>query len=191
MELSIASLGFTQEELQERVIDRICETLLSSIEYDPDDGGEHPVASKFQQAIKKRVVQQCDDTINAIAEKHILPNVAQYIEELTIQETNNYGEKRGQPTTFIEFLVGRAKNYMQEPVDSSGKNKSESGNSYWSGKETRITHLIHQHLQYSIETAMKDAMNVATGEIARGIHETARLKLNEIAASMKVQVTTK
>ena len=57
----------------------------------------YPVASKFQQAIKQRIVQETKDTINAIAEKHVLPNVAQYIEELTIQKTNEYGEKLGDP----------------------------------------------------------------------------------------------
>jgi len=191
MDLSLEGLGFTKGDLQERVIDRICETLLSSIEYDPEDGGEYPVASKFQQAIKQRIEQKTKDTINAVAEKHVLPNVTKYIEELTIQKTNEYGEKRGASFTFIEYLTDRAKEYMQEKVNYEGKDKAECGGYSFSGAQTRITHLVNRHLHNSIETAMKDAMNVATGEIARGIHETARLKLNEIAASLKVQVSAK
>lgn len=191
MELNLETLGFTKDELQERVIDRISETLLTGMEYDPENDTEYPVASRFQQAIKKRIEQQVNETINAIAEKHVLPNVSKYVEELTIQQTNQYGEKRGESVTFIEYLTQRAKDYMQEKVDFKGKSKTEDGGYNWSGTQTRITHLVHQHLHYSIETAMKDALKVATGEIAKGIHETARLKLNEIAATMKVNVTTK
>lgn len=190
MNIDLKSLGFTNEELQERVIDRICESLLSSMEYDPDSDREFPVANRFQNEIKKRVEVRINETINALAEKYVLPNVAQYIEELTIQTTNNYGEKKGEPVTFIEYLVSRAKAYMQEQVDSSGRSNAESTTPYWSGKQTRITMLVHKHLADSVETAMKDAMTVATGEVARGIHETARMKLNEIAASLKVKVTT-
>lgn len=189
--INLESLGFTQEELQERVIDRICESLLSSIEYDPEDGGEYPVASKFKQLIDKRISQQVDETINALAEKHVIPNVTQYIETLTLQETNAWGEKRGEPVSFIEYLTQRAQEYMQEKVNFEGKTKAEAGSYSWSGAQTRITHMIHQHLHYSIESAMKQAMQVATGEIAKGLQETAKIKLGEIASNLKVQVSTK
>lgn len=191
MNLDLASLGFTKEELQERVIDRICQNILATMEYDPESDSEYPIASKFQQAIKQRVEQKVNETISALAEKHVLPNVAQYIETLTIQQTNQWGEKRGEPVTFIEYLTQRAQDYMQEKVDWDGKSKAERSGYSWEGKQTRITHLINSHLHFSIESAMKDALKVATGEIAKGIHETARVKLNEIAASLKVSVTTK
>lgn len=191
MNIDLQSLGFTQEELQDRVVERICEQLLTSIDYDPDSGEEAPVASRFQNAIKDMVKKRVDETINALAERYLLPNVGKFIEELTIQETNQWGEKRGEPVTFIEYLVGRGKAYMQEEVDNYGKTKAEANGSWYGAKQTRITYLIHQHLANSIETAMKDAMKVATGEIAKGIHETARHKLNEIAASLKVSVATK
>ena len=190
MSIDIASLGFTKEELQERVIERICEQLLTGMEYDPDSGDEFQVASTFRRAIDARVKEQINATINAIAEREVLPNVASYIENLTLQETNTWGEKKGEPVTFTQYLVGRAQSYMQEEVSRDGKSKAESDSYSWSGtKQTRITYLIHQHLHYSIQTAMKDALQVATGEIAKGIHETARHKLNEIAASLKVQVS--
>lgn len=189
--MDLQQLGFTQEELQDRVVERICEQLLTSIEYDAE-GDEYPASSRFQSAIKDLIKKRVDETISAMAERYVLPNVAKYIEELTLQQTNSWGEKKGEPVTFIEYLVGRAQAYMQEEVNHEGKSQKEAGNYGWSGaRQTRITHLINRHLQYSIETAMKNALNVATGEIAKGIHETAKIKLNEIASSMKVSVTTK
>lgn len=191
MSIDLAALGITQAELQDRVIERVCEQLLTGIGYDPEGEGEFTTASAFHRQIQARIQAQITDTINAIAEREILPNVASFIENLILQETNSWGEKQGAPVTFIEYLVKRAEAYMQEKVDFKGMDKANSGSYSWTGTQTRITHLVHAHLHYSIETAMKEALNVATGSIAKGIHETARLKLNEIAASMKVQVATK
>jgi len=188
MNMDIEALGFTQEELQDRVVNQICETVLSGMEYDPHE--DCPVASRFEKVINARIEQQVNDTINALAEKHVLPNVAQYIEELTLQKTNEWGEKKGEPVTFVEYLVQRAQAYMQEKVDFDGKSKDEAGYS-WRGKQTRITCLIHAHLHYAIESAMKKALSGATGEIAKGISETAKIQLNKIAAKMDIAVTTR
>jgi hypothetical protein len=187
MSLDLTALGFTKEELQDRVIDQIVQSVMCG-KWTDEDGEESLRDSRFKQELDKRIKTRIDDTINALAEKHVLPNVSQYIENLTIQQTNQYGERKGAPVTFIEYLVQRAKDYMQEEVNSSGKTRAEDSYGF-TGKQTRITYLIHQHLHYSIETAMKNSMVLATGEIARGIHETARHKLNEIAASLKVSVT--
>lgn len=190
MSLDLQALGFTQEELQTRVIDQIVERVLTGVYFD-EDGDEVLRNSRFATELNKKIQDRIDTTISAIAEKHVLPNVTQYIEDLTIQETNQWGEKKGVKASFTEYLIGRAQAYMQEQVDHNGSDKSTSRDSYWSGKQTRITYLIHAHLHHHIETAMKDSMKTAMGEIAKGLHETTRLKLNEIAAGMKVAVTTK
>ena len=192
MNIDLQTLGFTQEELQDRVIDRLCDQLLTSRGFNPETDDDVTFPSSLQRKLDERIKTHINDTINALAEKYILPNVASYIENLTLQQTNQWGEKKGDPITFVEYMVERAQAYMQEKVDWSGKSKSESGNGYgWSGQQTRITHLIHEHLHHSIETAMKAAMKDLTGEVAKGINETAKHKLSEIAANLKVQVTSK
>lgn len=191
MELNLEILGFTKEELQERVVARICEQLLTGVGYDPYSDEEFTTASQFHRQMQARIKETINGTIDSIAEREVLPNVASYIENLTLQTTNEWGEKKGAPVTFTEYLVKRAQAYMQEKVDYNGKGKEESGGYSWSGTQTRITYLVNSHLHNSIEVAMKDSLRVGLGEVAKGIHETARLKLNEIAAGMKVQVTTK
>lgn len=187
MSLDIESLGFTKEELQSRVIERICSQLLESVGFD-EDGDEYPVSSQFKNLIDQRIKQQIDETINAIAEKHILPNVTSYIENLTLQETNRWGESTKEPVTFIEYLARRAESYLQEKVDYEGKTKDECRGFSFNGAQTRITHLVHKHLHYSIETAMKDAMKIATSGIAKGIEETIKVKLAEVQEKLKVEV---
>ncbi|WP_414553237.1 hypothetical protein [Stenotrophomonas forensis] len=190
MDITLESLGFTKEELQERVIARICAKLLEGVGYDEDDN-EFTTASQFQRQMQARVREQIETTINTIAEREVLPNVATYIENLTLQETNRWGEKTGEKVTFIEYLTRRAEAYMQEKVNFDGKTKDEADSYSWSGTQTRITHLVHQHLHYSIDSAMKDALKIANSAIATGIQETVKTKLAEISTTLKVGVISK
>jgi hypothetical protein len=188
--ITLESLGFTQDELRERVVESVVDRLMQRVYFD-EDGEPAYGQSGLKQELEKAVKARIDAAVNALADKHILPNVTAYLENMCLQQTNQWGEAKGEKLTFVEYLVKRAEYYMQEQVDSSGKSKAENDSYGWNGKQTRITHLIHQHLHYSIETAMKDALNVALGSVAKGIHETCRLKLNEIAATLRVGVATK
>ena len=190
MNIDLASIGLTQEEVQERVIAKICSGLLTEQCIDNESGDTFDGDSSLARALNKAVREQVDNTINNLAAKHVLPNVAQYIENLTLQATNQWGEKSGKSMTFIEYLVQRAELYMSEQVSYDGKGKAESRDNYsWKGTQTRLAHMIHQHLHYSIETAMKSAMASANAAVANGIAETAKVKLAEIAKNLKVQVS--
>lgn len=187
--IDLKQLGFTQEELQERVVERIVNQVMIDKVYDHESDSEYDRHSQFREELKKRVKTRIDEKIDELAQQFVLPNVSEYIETLTLQHTNQYGERKGEPVTFIEYLVARAKDYMQERVDHSGQDKATANSYGWNGKQTRITYLIEKHLQYSIETAMKDSLKIATGEIANGIAETAKIKLQEISKNLKVQVS--
>jgi hypothetical protein len=190
MSINLESLGFTNEELRERVIDRIVDQVMDS-EYEDEDGRSIRSSSSFGRALHLKVQKQIDDTVATMAEKYILPNVSAYIESLTLQETNKWGEKSGMQVTFIEYLVKRAEAYMTEQVDGDGKSKAESTASYWSAKQTRVSSLINKHLHYSIETAMKQALSDAHSKIVKGLEDTVKMKLAEISQGLKVTVMTK
>jgi hypothetical protein len=186
MAVTIDDLGITQEELVNRVVDRIADLFLLT-KVAGEDGEEWDDDSSFAKNVKREVQTRVDQAVNALADKHVLPNVTQYIESLTLQETTKWGEKRGKPLTFIEYLVLRAETYMNELVDCDGKNESEARDSYsWSGKQSRLTHAIHQHLHISIETAMKQVLADANSQLVKGIQETVKAKLQEVAAKLKV-----
>lgn len=183
MELNLEALGFTKEELQQRVVDQLCKELMTNLAYEENE--EYPIDSEFGKKLKAVVKLHIDDTIMAIAQIHIFPKVSEYIENLTLKETNKWGEAKGQSLTFIEYMVQRAEAYMIEKVDYNGKAKGQDSYS-WKGTQTRLSHLIHQHLQYSIENAMKAALTEANSHIAKGLEETVKIKLAEISKSLKV-----
>lgn len=185
--INLEALGFTKEELQRRVIDQIVEQMMHEPDED-EDGGTFIRRSDFRQALDKQIKSHIDATVGRLAEQHVLPNVSKYIENLSLVETNAWGEKTKEPVTFIEYLVKRAETYLTEKVDNDGKSKDEAGGYSWSGKQSRVTYLINRHLQYSIETAMKDAVAKANAILVVGLQETAKLKLAEIAQQLRVTI---
>lgn len=188
--ITLESLGLTQEELADRVVTKLAESIKTGVSYD-EDGEEYFSDSNFMRTLNQKVQDMLNAKIDEIGEKHVLPKVTAMVENLVLQETNKWGEKRGEPVTFVEYMVGRAEAYMNEPVNYDGKTKEQSGSYSFSPTQTRITHLIEGHLHYSISTAMKTALNDATTNIAKGINETVRLKLNEAIQGFKVTTAVK
>ncbi len=190
--MDLQELGFTQEELQKRVIERLCEELMHhTVSEDGEGSYEWIEGSGFRKALDAKIKDGIDGAIDLLAEEHVLPNVAKQVEETCLQETNQWGEARGEPITFVEYLVFRAERYLTEQVDYDGKGKGERGGYSWTGKQSRVTHLVHQHLHYSIQEAMAKALQKANSAIAIGIQETVKLKLAEVVASLKVSATVK
>lgn len=190
--LTLESLGLSQEEITTRVVDRMVDRLLTAYDYD-EDGKEAPSGpTKFMTALQQQVKAKVDQAIEDIAAKNVLPNVAGYVETLCMQETNKWGEKTGKAQTFTEYLVARAEKYLTEEVNYEGQSQAEARDSYgWRKSQTRVSHLVHKHLQYSIDTAMKAALANANSAIVGGLEQAVKIKLNEVAAALKVEVKTK
>lgn len=183
--LDLEALGFTKEEIQNRVVDQAVKQLLMCSTYN-EDGDEVEISSDFGRQLKKAVKQKVDETINRLAEKHILPDVGKYIENITLQQTNSWGEKTGKSMTFVEYLTNRAEHYLNEKVNYEGKSKEEVGGYSWSGTQTRITHLVHEHLHFTIAEAMKNAVKNVNSVIIPALAETCKLKLGELSTNLKV-----
>lgn len=187
--MDLKDLGFTQKELQSKVVDRISEKLMTRDSCD-ENGDLWVKSSEFKTALETRIKEGIDAAINKLAEEHLLPNVAKQVEEMCLQSTNEWGEKKGEPLSFTEYLIARAERYLAEKVDYDGNSKSEKGGYSWSGTQTRITHLVEKHLHYKIESAMKKAVQEANDVITKGITETVKIKLAEINAKLKITVKT-
>lgn len=190
MSINIESLGFTKEELFDRVVSKVTETLLA--EYCTDEeGGEHARRSAFQNKLQAAVLKRVDEAIIALGKKHVLPNAVKMLEGIVLQKTNAWGEKEGPEQTFVEYLISRADAYMRENVDYEGKPLTTDGSRYGSSKaQTRVVHLIDKHLHFRIETAMKSAMAAANASLVKGLEETVKIKLGEIAEKLKMEVKT-
>lgn len=188
-ELTLESLGLDQDKLADKLVDRLAQNMLTSIGYDEDGDewfGTSPFANKLNNMVKARL----DKIVSDLADKHVLPRVNEMVEGLVLQQTNQWGEKIGQPVTFIEYLTQRAENWMREEVSYDGKTKGQDSFN-WRKYGTRVEYLLDKHLQYSIESAMKAAVGEANKTIAGGLVDAVKIKLAEISSSLKVKVETK
>lgn len=181
----LEALGISRDELIENIIQRCSDDILSSTAFD-EDGNDVRMKSDVEKRLQALCKETIDRRVQEIAETHILPVISQRIDNLVLQQTNTWGEKTGKPVPFIEYLVQRADAYLTEKVNYEGKSKAEVGGYSFSGDQSRITHMVHKHLHYSIETAMKNAVSQVNAALSKGLQETVKLKIDEIVSSLKV-----
>lgn len=187
--LTLESLGLTKDEIIARVVDKIANDVRHETLSDEDGEPIAGCSTRIEKEIQARVQAKLDACVAEIAERHVLPNIAKSVETLVIQETDRWGQKRGNPVTFIEYMVQRAEAYMTEQVDFRGNPKGTDSFS-WNAKSTRVAHMIHEHLHYQIEQAMKKAIGDLNSSVAKGLHEATRMALNEVYSKLKVEVKT-
>lgn len=189
MNITLESIGLSQDALAERVVEKLVEGLTTSLNYD-EDGGEFRGASPFARKLNDMVKARVDVIVNDIGEKHILPRVTEMVENMVLQETNKWGEKVGQPVTFIEYMTQRADAWLREEVDFQGKVKGRDSFS-WRKFGTRVQYMIDEHLQYTVHKAMENAVKDANQSIVGGLKQAVSIALDEVAAKLKVEVKTK
>jgi hypothetical protein len=189
--ITIESLGITSNELIDRVVQRVADSVLEYPVYDEDGEPAGARDTAFMKALEKKVAEKIDAAVSAIAGRNVLPNIEQYVENLCLQQTNQWGERTGQKLTFTEYLVQRAEAYLVEPVDYEGRAKGERDAYSWKASGTRVSHIVHKHLQYSIQTAMEGALKTANSKIVEGIERAVKIKLKEVSEALKVDVKLK
>lgn len=191
--INLASLGITEDQLIEKIIDRTVDRLLESVGYDIS-GDELAEGTALTRRMDKAVTdlnglvqKMLDAKVEELGDTHVKPLIESRLESLVLQQTNAWGEKVGKPVTFIEYLVRRADAYMTEEVDHNGKSKDQERYD-WRKHSTRVVYMMDKHLQYSIDAAMKQALASANSSISKGIAEAVKIALAETQAKLKVEV---
>jgi hypothetical protein len=188
--LSLESLGLSKEELTERLLDRLTDAVMTE-SFTDYDGDEMTRKSPLMRKLQSRIKEQIDAVIVDIGDKLVAPQITKMIEETSLQATNAWGEPKGEPITFTEYLVQRANAYICEEVNHRGEAKNASRDSYWSKSGTRITHMIHQHFDYEIKQAMTKAYEQANKSITDGIQKAVNQELAKISVKLKTDVVSK
>lgn len=186
---TLEALGFTKDEIAERIIDRAVQQLLKAEDSD-EDGYSYGVPSSFANAIDAIIRNKIDEAVVKAGDEVVAPAITKLIEGHVMQRTNEWGEKRGEAVSFNDYLVQRAEAYMVEQVDFQGRPKSP--NEYnWKPSGTRVATMIDKHLHYHIERAMTEALSHAHSHIAQGLNEAARIAISNLQVQVKTDVKTK
>ena len=183
-----ADLGITPEEMRELILERAADKIAAQALGDDYDGDiEARAERKIREALEAATAVAVDKAIAA----HVDPFISGELEKIVFQRTNEWGEKKGEPQSFREYIIARADAYLAEPVSYDGKTRAEAGGFSWNKSTTRVAFMLDKHLQYHIESAMKAALADANSKIAGGLLEAVKHALAEASTKLKVAVTTK
>lgn len=192
MELTCESLGITPSEIAEKVAQKIAERMLAEVlpGYDDETGQEvtEEKETRFQVLVRKRVAAKVSAAVDAVADQVLGCNLDKQLASLTFPQTNAFGEHKKEPLTLLEYIARRVDTYLTERVDMDGRSSS---NSYSDKSQTRVTWMVDKHLAWTIQSNMEAALKEANAQIVGGIAETVKLKLADIAAKLKISVTTR
>lgn len=191
-EITLESLGLTKEEIQKRIVERICDGLMEDqLRYDGEGESESWRTTPFAKALDKRIKEHIDAKVSALFEAHVIGKVEAMVHGLTLQKTNDWGEPKAEPITFVQYLIQRAERYMTEQVDYEGRSKGKNHYGSWNAQGTRITHIVEKYLHFHIEQAMKTILEHGNATLVEGIEKTVSIKLAEISKKLKVEVKTR
>jgi hypothetical protein len=186
---TLEALGINPEELGERIVDQAVDVLLNTTGFNHETEEETRYESRFKREIERRIQQAVDEKIAALAEVHLTPRVGEMIESANMMRTNQYGEPKGEPMTFKEYIASRAEAYMSEPVNYNGQSKSEMNDSYnWRADGPRLTVLMRSYIRETLEKHAKAAVTDVNKVIADNIGKAAKEAITAAAAAIKVEV---
>lgn len=184
--LTLEQLGITNEDLIERVVERLVDNFLGDGE--TDEFGYQRTES-ITKSVKTIIEERVSTSVKKVCEEHVIPKVEEMIKGLVIQETNAYGEKRGKQQSFVEFAVARAEAYLQQNVNYNGEGQTEKDSYGWKPDATRLVFLVKKQISADIEKAVKESLTNCTKQIAESLAEVTKIKLKEAAQKLRMDVS--
>jgi hypothetical protein len=184
--IDLASLGFTKEELQERVVARIADDILTSSGFD-DDGEPVAMASGFKKQVAALVTNRVDDAVATLCKQVVDENFADYLSRVQLQRTTHWGEKKGDPMSFVDFITHRAHEYLNEQVDREGKPKNDS---YFRPETTRAMWLTNAAVHKNIIDVMNQCLTGHNNTVGEAIAIAVKTAIDNVKTSFKVTTTT-
>jgi hypothetical protein len=177
----LQTIGLTQDDLKDRIIDQACEELLRGKGAD-EDRFESTLARALGSKIEKRIAATAD----AFVDKTVGPHVAKYIDQTLLQPTDNWGNNKGTPKTFAEYVIERFNAYLKERVTPSGQTAG-----YRENTVERGAWLVTQHISAAIDKIIKDSIGTAVATIKDGIDGQIKSVLERTFVEVSTEVGQK
>lgn len=181
-DITLSQLGISAESLETKLLEILAQdfwekSFAGSVD---DEGRYHRLENFILSKLEKQTKEAIDTAIEKLGSETLGPAIETFIQNYKVQQTNAYGEKKGEAKTFTEYLMSMAETYCLQPVDFNGT----TSNSYTHKDHTRIAHLIDKHLSNEIEKLVKTHIHEANKLFARGLNETVRMMINETFAKL-------
>jgi hypothetical protein len=178
MNLDLAAIGLTPEDLQDRVVE--CLTNKLYLDTFADDEGN--ICGRPKAKLDEHVNKLINNALAQYAEKTLTPAITSGMACLIIHNTNEYGEKKGPPLTLTEYVTKAADNYLREQVNHEGKAKSQgSYDSYnWKPESSRAFWLLNKSIQENVNVQINAALATVNTEVASAVSTAVKAQIEKI-----------
>lgn len=164
--MNLQDLGITNEDLVNRLVERLAEGLLDN---------DETFADRVHRSVQERIKEQTEWIAHGIAKEEIERQVKAVI-DAPWQESTSWGEKRGEPKTFRELVNEKIAATLIRRVDSNGRLLE-----YGEGQK-----LIDFLIRSQVEATVKDEIKTAVTAAATAARNEVLGKVNEaVLAAVK------
>ena len=140
------------------------------------------VVGKVAGWIYKDLKPQVEEAVTAMLNDRVNEAILEVVNR-TVQETNKYGEPKGEPSTILELLMRDTEVWMTEKVDSQGR----TGTSY--NQKPRINWLLTQALNGTRNNRGGDLHDMIVKAIKNQVGDVTEIVDNYVAAAVKARFT--
>lgn len=175
----LQQLNITKQELTNKLIDTLIDEYVHG-DYDH-------LYNELDRGLKKYFKETIDSKLETIFKEQVEPLIHVKIDNLILQQTNEWGESKGKEYTLVEYLVDKSEHWLNEHVDYKGNGKRE-GSWGWRKDQTRLANMINEHLAYQIESALEKTIKNLKTTLNKSLEETLKIKLNNIISEFDIVI---
>jgi len=192
--MDLQELGITKEELVNRLVQKLADEIMQEKHTAYDDDGEYSGSYSGKSRFAKKLAERLDEVVDAKVETLITntiePDISTRVDELVLQATNRWGEKRGHPVTLAEYVTGIADAYLNEPVDWEGRTKADGGYG-WKAAGPRMMSIVDKYLQHHVAVEIQTMLKKLNEKLLPSFKSLVSQKLSDIAKDLNIQVTVR
>lgn len=172
-------LGITPEKIMEMAVEKLISGMR---EHYDDEYIEQRAARTFKEELQRKI----DDAVSAFLDKQLEPVLKGAVSTLILQPTNHYGERKGEPIPFVEYVTKRASEWLGEPVDGEGRAGRDS---YGGGtKQPRLMWAFDKYFGYQMQAAIKSVLDASLQSLGGSLAKMVEEHTRKLTAVVKVSL---
>jgi len=184
--MDLKELGFTQEELQQKVVETIVHDLMKQKNYDYDEDCACLGDSAFSRKLSSMMDDKIEESMRAMFEQKASGEIKVMIDEFIINHTDKCGEKINESESLSQFIVKKAESILNERVKFNGV-KSDSYNSR--DTTTRLEYMFNKAFDGKVSKLIDESVDHIKQTIENSLEESIQQRISTAFTKMRANLT--
>jgi hypothetical protein len=177
------SLGLSAEEIERKIIQQCTDDLMRQY-YTHEDGesaghGKSTIVEKLEEKMAERI----DAALEKVVSERFSAQLPQLLADFIFTPTSRYGEKKGKPRTFLEYVTDHAKEWAEQRVNDQGSVVGKDQYSY-SNHKTRFQRLLDEKVSADVNAALAQILKDGHSILITGLADELKRRMTEMAESL-------